>query len=186
MSESIGIVLIATNAYFPLGLRFVRKFHEFYKGSRSIRFYMFSDKNPAEYNLPSEIDIQWHETHHDHWQDGTNSKFKNILSIENQLFHFLPDYIYYFDADTNIHNPFTEDWFIGDLVGGQHWAYNDNPPPEKIPFERNPDSSCYIPLDTDRDMVYHYGAFFGGKKENVIEFCLSLITNQEKDKEINC
>ena len=32
------------------------------------------------------------------------------------------EYLYYFDADTSINKDFTEEWFIGDLVGGEHYC----------------------------------------------------------------
>jgi len=179
MSESIGIVVLATNAYFPLGVRFIRRFHHFYTGSRNIRYYFFSDIDPA-LCLSDDMDVRYKLTHHDSWREATNSKFSNILSIDDDV-----DYLYYFDADTSVYRQFDEEWFLGDLVGGEHWNHRGETDPTKIPFERNNISSCYIPLDTDRDMMYYYGAFFGGRKDKVIDFCLELIKNQEKDREIS-
>ncbi len=180
MSETIGIVVVATNAYFPLGVRFIRRFHHFYTGSRDIRYYFFSDIDPTHY-LPDDMDVRYTSTHHDSWVDATNSKFTNIVSIDDDV-----DYLYYFDADTLVSRPFDEEWFLGDLVGGEHYGNRgyEAQGATAYPFERNDISSCYIPLDTDRDMMYYYGAFFGGRKDRVMDFCLELIKNQEKDREI--
>jgi hypothetical protein len=41
-----------------------------------------------------------------------------------------------------------------------------------------------VPLDTQLKQVYYYGAFFGGKKDMVVDFCNILIEKQKKDKEI--
>ena len=121
---------------------------------------------------------------HDSWVDSTNSKFTNILSINNLPGWRYVDYIYYFDADTNIEREFTEDWFIGDLVGGEHFGNRQfmKDGPSAYPYERNKNSKCYVPFDTTRFMMYYYGAFFGGRKDKVLEFCKILLSRQAKDK----
>ena len=178
MNETIAIVVVATNAYCPLGSRFIRRFHEYYTGSRNIRYYFFSDRDPSSF-LPEEMDIRYIETKHDSWVDATNSKFTNILSIQDAQDL---DYIYYFDADTNVSKPFTEDWCLGEVAGGEHFLNKEFNMKNSFPYDRNPESKCYIPLDTPHEKMYYYGAFFGGKKERVHEFCATLKENQEQDK----
>jgi hypothetical protein len=41
-------------------------------------------------------------------------------------------------------------------------------------FDRNPKSKAYVPYDTKLKQMYFYGAFFGGRKDNLIEFCKTL------------
>jgi len=172
----IGITILCTNAYFVLGIRFIKRFMRFYKGERKVIFYIFSDRDPKDY-LDCE-NYKWVPTSNDNWVDGTNLKFKSIISLEKEDV----DYLFYFDADTNVSRDFTEEWFLGDIVGGQH--YNDSWPQEK-PFDRNPKSMAYIPYDTPLPQMYFYGAFFGGSKLNMIEFCKTLSSWQDKDREIN-
>jgi hypothetical protein len=179
--KKIGIVILATNAYFVLGIRFIKRFNHFYKGNRGIKFYLFSDEDPKDY-IPENIDLSYHYDKHDNWQDGTNSKFKNIVSIKDDIEKNC-DYIYYFDADTNIHNNFTEDWFLGDLVGGEHYGNRDWLK-GGAGFDRNPLSKAYVPLDSKLPYTYHYGAFFGGKTSLVLDFCDTLIDYQIEDKKI--
>jgi len=169
---SIGIVVICTNAYFILGLRFIKKFMKHYKGNHEIIFYLFTDTDPIPY-APN-LNVRYFHTVHKHWQDGTNSKFKNILDLKEESC----DFFYYFDADTNIDKDFTE-WFLGDLVGGEH--YNNRWEQEK-PYDRNPLSRSYVPKDTPLLQMYFYGAFFGGKKEHVLAFCQTNYDNQQADK----
>lgn len=178
----IGIIILATNSYFILGIRFIKRFLHYYKGDKKITFFFFSDENPVPY-LKNDTNIQYYFETHENWACGTNSKFKNILRIKEQLKKEV-DYIYYFDADTNVDNPFTEEWFIGDLVGGEHYG-NRNFLSDGKGFDRNPKSTAYVPLDSKLPYTYHYGAFFGGKTDNVIRFCEILQQNQMKDKEIN-
>lgn len=175
---NIGIVIIATNAYFVLGVRFIKKFLHHYKGDAKITFYFFSDTDPAEY-LPDGTDVVFIQEQHTNWQDGTNSKFKNILSLQACK----SDYLFYFDADTNVGEPFTEEWFLGDLVGGEHYG-NSNFLAGGAGFDRNPISHAYVPLDSQLPYTYYYGAFFGGKKDRVMSFCQVLYDNQQADRAV--
>jgi hypothetical protein len=143
---------------------------------------MFTDTDPKPYfpnNIPNmKFSIEYIYTTHKSWVDATNSKFTNIIKLKDSPC----EYLYYFDADTSLGEPFTEEWFIGDLVGGEH--YNSRWECAK-PYDRNPRSTAYIPFDTPLKQTYYYGAFFGGKKDAVINFCNILIQKQLKDKEIN-
>lgn len=176
----IGIVVVATNSYFPLGLRFINNWMRFYKGARDIYFHLFSDQSPTDYVAThNKIHIIHHETSHSNWVNATNSKFTNILSLENEDI----DHIYYFDADTKIYQEFTEEWFIGDIVGGEHFG-NPSWMKDNKNFERNAKSAAYVPLDTNLPQMYYLGAFFGGNRDEVIKMCNVLCYKQLKDKEI--
>ena len=75
---------------------------------------------------------------------------------------------------------------IGNLVGAEHFnnsfiEYKKNT--DMKPFDRNKESKAYIPKD-GINRIYYYGAFFGGKVHNVIEFCKILILWQKYDKTI--
>ena len=176
---NIGIVVLATNAYFVLGVRFIKRFMKFYKGDKNITFYFFSDNNPKDY-IPDNIDVEYFYVTNNNWVDGTNLKFTSILSIKDRL---KSDYLFYFDADTNVNKDFTEEWFIGDLVGGQHYADQDWMKNEKG-FDRNPLSKAYVPFDTKLSQMYFYGAFFGGNSKNMIKFCETMNFYQLEDKKI--
>ena len=175
----IGIVILATNAYFVLGVNLIRKFSKHYKGNAQITFYFFSDINPKEY-LPEGINVQYTHQVHTNWLDGTNSKFTNILSLENTD----EDYIIYLDADTGISKDFTEEWFIGETVGLEHFGNNDWMKDVKG-YDRNPQSKAYIPLDTSLFQIYYHGCLFGGQKNKLMEICKILYANQLEDKKIS-
>jgi hypothetical protein len=175
---NIGIVILATNAYFVLGIRFIKKFIYHYKGNKQISFYFFSDTDPKPY-LQDNTDVHFFETHHNNWVEGTNDKFKSILSLSECK----SDYLYYFDADTNVSKDFTEDWFLNDLVGGEHYG-NRSWLKNGAGFDRNPISKAYVPENSQLLYTYHYGAFFGGKKDRVVDFCTTLREWQLEDKKI--
>jgi len=175
---NIGIVILATNAYFPLGVRFIKKFTHHYKGESKIKFYFFSDKDPQPY-VQDGINVEYHNVIHNSWMDATNDKFKSILSLADCD----SDYLYYFDADTSVSRDFTADWFLGDMVGGEHYG-NRSWLAGAVGFDKNPASKAYVPLDTPLPCTYHYGAFFGGLKDKVIHFCIVLRQWQIEDKKI--
>jgi hypothetical protein len=179
--KKIGIVILATNAYFVLGIRFIKRFNHFYNGKKQVKFYFFSDEDPKEY-IQENIDVSYHYDKHENWQDGTNSKFKNIVSIRDVIEKEC-EYVYYFDADTNINNEFNENWFLGNLVGGEHYG-NRSWLKDGAGFDRNPISKAYVPLNSALPCTYYYGAFFGGKTYEVMSFCNTLIDYQIEDKKI--
>lgn len=175
--KKIGIVILCTNAYFILGIRFVKRFMYFYKGGGDITFFLFTDTDPKEY-LPEGIKYEYIHTSHKDWRDGTNAKFTSILSLENRDI----DFYFYFDADTNVDKDFTDEWFLGNSVAGQHYGDQGHMLKEGRPFERNPRSKAYIPFDTPLYQVYLYGAFWGGSKEWVMNFCRTMMEWQKADK----
>jgi hypothetical protein len=175
---NVGVVIIATNAYFVLGVRFIKKFLHHYKGEESVTFYFFSDTDPKDY-LPEHVDVVFIPEHHNNWQDGTNSKFKNMLSLETCK----SDYLFYFDADTNVGQDFTAEWFLGELVGGEHYG-NSSFLKDGVGLDRHPASRAYVPVTSKLPYTYYYGAFFGGRKHKVMQFCSVLRHNQIVDQSV--
>ena len=174
----IGIVVLATNAYFVLGVRFIKRFMQFYTGEKEIKFFFFSDIDVRDY-LPENrtYEVEYIHTTNNNWVDGTNLKFTSILKLEDRDI----DYLAYFDADTSVDKDFTEEWFLGEMVGGQH--YDDQGRMlENKPFDRNPRSKAYVPKDTPHPEMYFYGAFFGGNRVNMISFCKLMREYQLADK----
>jgi hypothetical protein len=179
----IGIVIICTNLYYKLGIRFIENFDKYYKGNNNINFYLFTDKSPIYKINNKNINITYIYTVHKNWREGTNSKFNSILYvIDKYRYVDKNSYIYYFDADTNIIKDFTTEWFIGDIVGGEHFA-NDNRMLNIKDYDRNPLSKSYIPFDTPLPQIYYLGAFFGGKIDNIFNICTILNENQKYDKD---
>lgn len=174
--KKIGIVILCTNAYFVLGVRFVKRFMHFYKGKEDIVFFLFTDTDPKDY-LPEGIKYEYIHASNRNWTEGTNMKFTSILSLENRDV----DFLFYFDADTNVDKDFTEEWFLGNSVAGQHYA-DQSWMKEKKGFDRNPRSKAYIPFDTKLPQMYYYGAFWGGTKEWTLNFCKLMLEWQKADK----
>lgn len=159
----------------------MKRFIHFYQGDCEITFYFFSDEDPAPY-IPDNIKVRYYNQSHGDWRDGTNSKFKNIVNIQYDLKNEV-DYVYYFDADTNVDKPFNEDWFLGDYVSGEHygnrsWLANGEG------FQRIALGHDYVPIDSPLPYTYRYGAFFGGSTKVVIDMCETLVKWQIIDTNI--
>lgn len=179
MTNTIGIVILATNIYFVLALRLIKNFIFYYTGECKLNFYVFSDTCITDF-LPPDIDnVHFYYSQNKNWVEGTNSKFLNIISIEDDLKNC--DYVYYFDADTNVYKQFDEKMFLGEIVAGQH--YNNSYTPKK-PYDRNPKSKAYVPEDTELEQIYYYGAFFGGNVEKVLRYVKIFRAWQLEDKKI--
>lgn len=176
--KKIGIAIVATNSYFVLGIKLIKRFYNFYKGDDQVTFFFFSDTDPTDY-IQSGIDIEYYYDSHSDWVEGTNSKFKNIIKLANKDV----DYIYYLDADTSVNQNFDMSNLIGELVGGEHFG-NRCWMKDSKPFDRNPASKAYVPEDTDLPQTYYYGAFFGGERDKLIELCKLLRSWQIEDRKI--
>lgn len=180
LHDTISIVVVCTNSYSALGIRFINNFMRYYKGTKKIIFNIFTDIIISDYLNDYDsnkylLDVTHFEN--SNWEDGTNSKFTNILSIDAY-----GEYIFYFDADTNILLDFDESWFIGNLVGGEHFINKDSLVKN---YDRNPLSRSYIAPDTTLPQTYYYGAFFGGRSDKVLAMCKTLYDNQISDKIIH-
>ena len=71
----IGIVILATNAYFALGVRFMKKFMQHYQGDAEIKFFFFSDENPKD-SVQDSMNVVYKQDSHICWSDAPilNSK----------------------------------------------------------------------------------------------------------------
>jgi len=118
-------------------------------------------------------------TRHGAWPSATNDKFNKMLSISKSEH----DYLYYFDADTNINTPFDEEWIIGDTVAAEHFE-NRNSMKDFKPYDDFTESSCYVDPLSPLDRQYYQGAFFGGKKQNIINMCQYIIGLQKQNQKI--
>jgi hypothetical protein len=178
----IHIVIIATNMYMVLGIRFIKQLNANYKGSEKLWIHLFTDVDVQNY-LPSDTKnvTVYHKKHSD-WVEGVNSKFFNILSIEKNICQTNNDVCYFFDADTSCHSNFTENFFdCNGLVCGEHYS-NAQFKLSVMPYDRNMRSACYVPIKTKKKQYYYYGAFFGGRSDKMIKLCIKLQKLQEINK----
>jgi hypothetical protein len=170
----IGLMVIATNAYLPLGIRLIKKFNHFYTGKASVHFYLATEDDPFRY---LNCDNVTHITRqHKTWAEGTDTKFKEIVGLANEQL----DYVFALDADTNIDKPFDEEWFIGTRVGFEHFGNKTWMLKEKN-YDRNPKSNAYVPHDTPLPQMYYMGMIFGGELGFAVDMCTTMMNWRDED-----
>lgn len=169
MKKKTLIQITATNSYFLLGVRFINRFTHLYTGDWDIEFHFYSETDPAEYLDQSKYKTIFHYTESKDWHEADLSRIYSVLELKNESF----DYIYWFDADTNINKKFDNNLLEGDLVSVRHISQW---------FEDNKESGSYFePKDGASWIIV---CIFGGKKDSVIKCCESTLPWIQKDKEI--
>jgi hypothetical protein len=167
---SIGIIILATNKYFALGLRLMHRIKHFYKGSSNIYFHFFSDKDPHEYiGLKN---IVYHKVPSASWYETVLFKFNVIKEVaENENY----DYFVYVDADSNLYNDFKDEDFVSKSFILKHFLTG-----VKNHYEQNELSSAYINPSEYPEFYYH-SCYFGGSKKNILELTKTSIDLSEQD-----
>lgn len=171
----VNVIVIGTNAYAPLALRLITRWHEFYRGDNPYAFWYFGDVDPAQYG----IEANYVPTKHDSWADATNSKFAAVAHVNCKLADER-GWLLYIDADTNIWSAFDPArWLVDGLLVAKHWNHVRTPK-EELPLDRNSRSRCYVPRDQE-SQEYYYGAFWGGERSAVVEMAAECETRMRAD-----
>lgn len=169
--KKICIFLIATNYYFPLGVRFMNRWSKLYSGDLETEFHFYSETDPREYVDSDKVNVVYEYMSTTNWSEADVSRIYEIVKLKNHD----TDYIYIFDADTNINENFDESSFIGDLVGFEHQFG------AKL-FDGNKLSSCWIPA-TEED-IWYQTCLIGGTKNEMIEMCEATLPWIDMDQTI--
>ena len=168
--NNIGIIILATSKYFPLGLRLVHRFNNFYKGDSNIYFHFFSDKNPNDYI--SLDNIIYHETAPAGWNETMMLKLKVVEDVAKNNDY---DYFVYIDADSNVNNNFEDKDFISESFILKHFLTN-----VRNHYEQNSLSSAYIEPSEYPEFYYH-ACYFGGNKDAALSITKTSIDLFEQD-----
>lgn len=170
----ITVLILATNGYIGLGVRLVKKLRHHYKGSIPLHIVVATNHQLYKY-IPEDY-AELYYCSHSNWVESTNSKYIIAKNID------AGDYLFYLDADTNIVKDFTEADIIGTIVGGQHFGDLDWMKEDKA-YDRNPESTAFVPKNTELLQMYYLGAFWGGRTGNIRNVIDVLLDWQEKNKQ---
>lgn len=113
-------------------------------------------------DLPDKVEARTLFIPHAPWPGVTIHKFHYLCRYEQELTSF--DYLYMLDADMRVVAPVGRE-ILGDLVATRHPYFYDKQPEDFI-YDRNPESTACIPIG--EGSAYVMGAFFGGKRENMM------------------
>ncbi len=177
-----GIVVLATGAYFLLGLRLVKGFRRYFRGSGRVVFYFHSDNDPTPY-LPANSEVRHVHTAHRAWPSVAKSKYRCILAAEAQMRADGVEQVCYIDADSNFCSEFSDDWLPPvDLFGAQHFcnAYEDYGHPT---FETNPASAACLNVGRETEgLLYYYGCIWGGQIDVLLGLCRVCKAMTDRDE----
>jgi len=174
---SVTFLVVATNAYLPLGVRLVKRFNHFYHGEDAVTIHLLTDEELEPYLPPG----NWARERriHTNWVEGTSSKFKELITLSRSCD---TEYLYVLDADTSFNRPFDLKWLLGDTVACEHFGNRDwMADNDKKNYERNRKSLAYVPYDTPHPQMYYMGMLIGGKTTCVEEFSTTMLDWQTED-----
>lgn len=151
--ESLAIIIIATNKYTLLAMRFIHQWKKHYMGIMKVDFHVFGDRP-----IPGTIHHPISDRHE--WRKLANLKLRVIEGY---------DRIIVADADTAIRKNFDDQFLSQDLFFVQH------PEPLYDNWEDNLASSCWIPNPIDGWVQTHlFGGTYKSMKQ-LTDYCIPLL-----------
>jgi hypothetical protein len=170
----INFLIIGTNKYLHLAQECATSLHKFVQiPDASVECHIFSNCPKVD---PFHDNNKYHHVDHLPWPLITLMRYHTFCQYKYDISD--SDYLFYIDADMRAVNPIGSE-ILGNLVGTQHpglW----NVPSHSLPFERNIESTAYIPHQNMYDR-YFFGALQGGKTEKYLEMCEKLRHNINAD-----
>lgn len=171
MSNNLAIVLVATNYYFSLGIRFINRWSYLYEGNLNVTFHFYSESDPSEYLDKNLSNVIFHKMTTKSWPEADVSRIYEIIKLKNYNY----DHIYIFDADTNIKNKFNDYLFKNNITAYQHWCCEL--------FEKDSTTASYFEY-SDKD-IWYQTCLLGGNANSMIEMCESTLPWIDVDKQNN-
>jgi hypothetical protein len=172
--KKIGIIVLATNKYFVLGLRLLRRMSHFYNGPSELHFHFFSNLSPISH--VSLKNMTFHKIGAEGWNGTMLAKLDAVNHVvENNDY----DHYVYIDADSNVSEYFQDENFIADSFILKH-------PTERTDssYEKNKLSAAYID-PSEYPQFYYQACYFGGTKENMLPLSRETMGWYKKDLKQN-
>ena len=180
----VGILYICTGKYSVFWDRFYQSSEKFLLTEEDIEkhYFVFTDMDLPESN---------HRIHRyykkpEGFPTDSIKRFEMFLSIQQDLKDM--DYVYFLNANMNFVQKVGKEIlpinFTPALVGLQHPGYYQSPK-EELPYERNPDSTAFIPNIENHEYHYFMGSFNGGKTADFLDMCFTCNNNIQEDKKNN-
>jgi glycosyltransferase involved in cell wall biosynthesis/SAM-dependent methyltransferase len=167
---AVGLLLIATNKYQKFIQGLISSADKYFLNDRfQVTYYVFSDTNNQIETNRNVVQI-----HIDHkpFPHASMDRFKHFTNYASQFSK--QDFLYYVDVDCLfVDNISTE--ILGNLVGVRHCGYFSS----QGPYEHNPQSSLYVPVEYPKRYKYYFGGgFSGGQRDsylNLSRWCSEMI-----------
>ncbi len=176
--NKIAILYICTGKYDVFWKEFFESYEEKFLTESRKEYFVFTDAEKLLYE--DECD-RIHKIFQKQlgWPYDTLMRFSMFDSIAEQLKEF--DYIYFMNANCKCVAKITEDEFLPkekDILVVQHpGEYNKKP--KKYSYDRNPESTAYIPVGEGQ--YYICGGINGGKSKAYLSLIKDLKNNIDID-----
>lgn len=172
----IGILFIAAGRYICFWKDFYKSCEKYLLTNHEKTYFLFTDADIKK--IPANVVLIKHDPLG--WPYETLLRFETFLKAEDQLKEM--DYIYFINGTmkpvAKIGDEILPSKEEGLMVVQNQWHYKIDPDKFQS-YERNPQSTAYIPYGTTRQNVI--GGFNGGTKEAYIEMIHKLAENTQKD-----
>ncbi|MBR3471034.1 MAG: globoside alpha-1,3-N-acetylgalactosaminyltransferase 1 [Prevotella sp.] len=172
----IAVLYICTGVYNQFFSGFYQSAHQFFfKGTADVEYFVFTDDK----ELSSAPDVHLFEKKFEGFPKDSLFRFDMFLSIGERLQPF--DYLFFFNANMLFVAPVGEEILPKDekLAAVLHPGYY-NKPAFLYPYERNKQSTAYIP-PLSNDYHYYMGSLNGGKTADFLELARVCSENIHKD-----
>lgn len=180
----VGILYICTGRYAVFWERFYRSAEKFLLTEPDIEkhYFIFTDADVLE----NESNIHKYFKKPQGFPSDSIKRFRMFLAIKEDLKKM--DFVFFLNANMNFVQyvgkeilPFTSP---SGLMGVLHPGYAHSPK-EELPYERNPNSTAFIPYIEGHTYRYFMGGFNGGKTEQFLAMCEVCDSNIREDTEKN-
>lgn len=172
----IGILFIATGRYICFWKDFYKACEKYLLKNHEKTYFLFTDAELKK--IPENVVLVKHNCLG--WPNETLLRFETFLKVEKELEKM--DYIYFINGTMK---PVSE---VGDeilpteeqglMTVENQWRYKEEPD-SYINYERNPESTAYIPYGTKHKDVM--GGFNGGTSRAFLKMAHELAVNTRKD-----
>ncbi len=173
--QHILFISIATNRYWDFIADLHDSVRKFWTATEvEPRFLVFTNRRDAR---PAAYDTQILPIAHRPWPAMSIYRYHTFLSQQQVLAR--SRWITYLDADMRV---------VADL--GRHFlcrsfttlhpAYAHCTEPARLPFERRPESTAYVPMD--HSGPYFHGGVQGGESADFLAMCEALLPRIEEDR----
>jgi len=163
MSKKYAIVMIATNNYFPLGIRFISRLKHFCNDLSNVDIHIAIDEDKS-LDFFNDLSIFCHKQNTGDWDSGTLLKFDICKKIAEEYDY---EYIVCIDADTNIYHNFNIDDIFATSFILKH-INNLGVEGNSHHYESNINSIAYVSPEEYQD-IYYQACYFGGTKQNMLD-----------------
>ncbi len=163
----VGLLVMATGKYNAMGLKMIESARGHFLPHCQRTFFIFTDGE-----APQECDVVRVGQAKLGWPDDTLKRFHVYLA--NRDLYKDQDYLFAIDADMVFVQDVGEE-VLGDLVATRHWGFLD----KRGSYCGNKKSAAYVARKDRKE--YCCGAFYGGKREEMIKLFEVNVQHVDKD-----